>query len=235
MTTAYELASMTWPEVEAALDHIDVALIPTAAFHQHGPAGSLGRDVARVEGFSRLLAERMHPRALLLPVQAYGLAPLHMGFAGTISLRPTTYLAIYRSVIDSLHRHGLRKFVVLSASTSLMPALQSLANVVRAELPGSKMVYLAYTDLAPEPRGEVGAFSEAMALAPGTVRPDRLGPASRVGGPGVALGGLKHAEPLAKATSCGLTVDVSNASAAQGERMVAAELDALSEWLARYL
>lgn len=226
---------MTWPEVREALGHAEVAVIPVAALAQHGPAGTLGRDVARAEAFAKRLCARLHPRALLVPIQGYGLAPLQMGFAGSVTLRPTTYLAIYRSVVDSLYRHGLRTFLFLSATPSLTPALQSLANRVRADYPEAKMVYAAYSALAKEPRGEVAAFSEAMFLAPDTVRRDRLADAPSVQAAPAALGGLREARPWRDRTENGLIAGVSGASAAAGERMVAEALDALSDWLARYL
>ena len=61
------LNEMTWPEVKEALEDVQIALVPTGSVEQHGPNTTFFTDTGRAEGFCRLLAEKLYPRALAAP------------------------------------------------------------------------------------------------------------------------------------------------------------------------
>ena len=46
---------------------------------------------------------------LVTPAQAFGMAEHHLGFAGTMSLQPSTLLAVLRDVVLSLATHGFER------------------------------------------------------------------------------------------------------------------------------
>jgi len=43
-----------------------------------------------------------------------GYSPHHMGFAGTVTLRETTLLSVLMDTVESLSRHGIKRFVVVN-------------------------------------------------------------------------------------------------------------------------
>lgn len=151
------LAEMTWPEVKAALEQVEVALLPTGSAEQHGPNTTFFTDTGRAEGFCRLIAEKMHPRVLALPPVAYGVSYHHMHFPGTVTLKPETFMDIVYEIVESVQRHGVNRFLVINGHGGNMPALQLVSMKLRYEL-GVRIAYLTPTEVA---REEVNAGKTA--------------------------------------------------------------------------
>lgn len=112
---------LTWPEIDALDRQSTVLLLPLGAVEAHGPHLPLATDriisVAMCEAAARELdaarpgdPERAEHRlrAVLLPPVVYTAAPFARGFAGTLSLRPTTVQAVLVDLVRALAEHGFR-------------------------------------------------------------------------------------------------------------------------------
>jgi creatinine amidohydrolase len=130
----YVLNEMTWPEVRAALDHVQLAIIPTGSCEQHGPNMTMETDSAIAYAVAQRLAKRLHPRALLAPAVPWGISPHHMSFPGTITLRPETYYALLWDIVISLKSHGIRHFMFVNGHGGNMDALNVMSLKLRTEL-----------------------------------------------------------------------------------------------------
>lgn len=106
------LSLMSWPEVEAAIHRQPGIVIPIGSHEQHGPNGLIGTDALCPE----IIASEAAAEAgfLLGPTFSVGMAQHHLGFAGTITLRPTTMIAALTDWVESLARHGIRRFYFLN-------------------------------------------------------------------------------------------------------------------------
>jgi creatinine amidohydrolase len=97
-----------WLKEEAA----PVVVIGVGSVEQHGPHLPLGTDSLTARHTIHDVAKRtnsvcVHP---CFP----GYSPHHMGFAGTITFRETTLLAVLMDTIGSLGRHGIKRFLVVN-------------------------------------------------------------------------------------------------------------------------
>ena len=106
------LQTVTWPEVEAYLKHSKGIIVPIGSTEQHGPNGMLGTDSICPETIAFGVAEAME--VLIAPTLSIGQAHHHLGFPGTIALRPSTLLAVVVDVVRSLYRHGFRHVYFLN-------------------------------------------------------------------------------------------------------------------------
>src|SRR5690348_5109109 len=104
------IAAMNSMAVEAYLQRDDRAVVPLGSTEQHAYL-SLTTDAILAE---RVAVEAAEPLDVpVFPVLAYGITPYFLAFPGTVSLRISTYLAVVRDVLDSLHGHGFRRLVLV--------------------------------------------------------------------------------------------------------------------------
>ena len=96
-----------WPEIETYLECSKGIVIPIGSTEQHGPNGLIGTDAICPE----VIAVEAGQEAgfLVGPTFNVGIAQHHMGFAGSMTLRPSTMIAVINDWIDSLVRHGFEQ------------------------------------------------------------------------------------------------------------------------------
>lgn len=105
------LQRATWPEVESFLEHSTAIVIPIGSTKQHGPTGLIGTDAICPE----IIAGGMAEAGILIgPTLCIGVAQHHLGFPGSITLRPSTLLSVVRDVVASLAVHGFTHFYFLN-------------------------------------------------------------------------------------------------------------------------
>ena len=102
-----QLHQSSWMEIDAYLKTSKGIVVPIGSTEQHGPNGLLGTDALCPE----VIAKRAGDEAgfLVGPTFNVGQAQHHLGFAGTISLRPSTMIAAIHDWTASLNRHGFEK------------------------------------------------------------------------------------------------------------------------------
>jgi creatinine amidohydrolase len=102
-------------EIAALAEHDPVLLLPIGAIEQHGPHLPVDTDANSVSTIAERAAARVGPDgALVLPTIHWGLSPYWMPFAGTITLRPETILALISDIGRSVAGHGFRRLVIIN-------------------------------------------------------------------------------------------------------------------------
>ena len=107
-----KLGLRSWPEVENYLVFCKGIIIPLGSTEQHGPTGAIGTDSLTAEAIALEVGRRTG--VLVTPTQAFGMAEHHLDFAGTMSLKPATLLAVIHDLVLSLARHGFERIFVIN-------------------------------------------------------------------------------------------------------------------------
>jgi creatinine amidohydrolase len=121
----------TWPEVEEYLEDHTGIIIPIGSTEQHGPTGFIGTDALCPELLAFEIGDRMN--AMVGPTLSIGMAQHHLGFPGSITLRPSTMISMISDVVNSLTRHGFDRFFFLNGHGGNIPTVQAAFSEIYAE------------------------------------------------------------------------------------------------------
>jgi len=160
------LQLMTWPEVEIYLERSKGLIVPIGSTEQHGPTGVIGTDAICAETLAWRAGELAD--AMVGPTLTVGMSEHHMHFPGSVTLRPTTLVAVVRDVILSLARHGFRRLFFVTPSAKELSvelfgdkdgdhASASEVSIASAAYPG----HLKIADLDPEVPPSTHVFGPA--------------------------------------------------------------------------
>lgn len=141
-----QLERLTSPEIAAAIDAgWTTVVVPCGAVEQHGPHLPLFTDAEHGTRLGVEVARRLG-KTLVAPTIRVGCSEHHMSFAGTVSLSRETFDAVCRDYSASLARHGFTTICFLpSHGGNFRPLIESLADLNAAA--GEECEVVAFTDL----------------------------------------------------------------------------------------
>ena len=238
------LSLSTWQEVEAYLGRSRGIVVPIGSTEQHGPNGLLGTDALCPEIIAHAAsakADEAGADLLIAPTFNVGIAQHHMGFPGTITLRPSTMIAAIGDWVASLSQHGFTRIYFLNGHGGNCATIEAAfaeayaaASLAGATSPfvctmknwwGLDGIMALAMRLYPSGHGSHATPSEVSVTYygyPDAVKDVAMSPAIAPTGPIRDAADYRARFPDGRIGS-----DPSQASVADGEKLVAAAADAL--------
>ena len=178
------LEELGWPDVEEYLRRDDRLILVAGSTEQHGRHMAFGSDVWVPWEIARRLSDRTG--VLLAPPLNYGMSLHHLGFPGSLSLRPDTLSSIFMDLLASAYEHGFRRILILNGHGGNTAAIQVALAEVLHELPSlwvrleswwhepavKAVLEAAYPGEA-SGHADPGETSTVMAIRPDVIRLDR--------------------------------------------------------------
>ncbi|MEM9817599.1 MAG: creatininase family protein, partial [Cyanobacteria bacterium P01_D01_bin.6] len=107
-----QLHLSTWPEIAAYLQTSKGIIFPIGSTEQHGPTGLIGTDAICAETIAQGVGEATG--AVIGPTINVGMALHHTAFPGSVSLRPSTLIALIQDYVKPLARNGFERFFLIN-------------------------------------------------------------------------------------------------------------------------
>lgn len=139
----------TWPEVEAYLSRSQGIILPIGSTEQHGPTGLIGTDAICAEAVAKGVGESA--QALVGPTINVGMALHHTAFPGSLSLRPSTLIALIQDYLKPLVGYGFTRFFFINGHGGNVATLkaafaETYAALAEAQVPQASQVRCTVTN-----------------------------------------------------------------------------------------
>lgn len=121
---------LTWTDVERYLTQSQSIIIPIGSTEQHGPNGLIGTDALCAEAVAKGVGEKAD--ALVAPTIPVGMAQHHMAFPGSMTMLPSTLIAVIKDWVFSLSRHGFRRFYFINGHGGNIATVQAAFSEIYA-------------------------------------------------------------------------------------------------------
>jgi creatinine amidohydrolase len=133
----------TWPEVETYLTRSQGIILPIGSTEQHGPTGLIGTDAICADLVAREVGAATD--ALVGPIINVGMALHHTAFPGSMSLRPSTLIALVQDYLKPLVSYGFTRFFFINGhGGNIAPLKAAFAEtytaLVEARIPQADQV-----------------------------------------------------------------------------------------------
>lgn len=126
------IAEMTLSDYKEFIRESNTAILPVGATEGYGLHLPLGSDWMVTYEIARRAAKEAG--CFVAPPVTYGFSEDLMCYPGTLSVSTMTLISIYRDVVQSLHRQGIKKVLFLCGHVGNIGAVDQVAIEMKREL-----------------------------------------------------------------------------------------------------
>lgn len=120
------IAEMTLEEFGRFIKESDTAIFPVGATEAYGHHLPMGSDWLVTYEVAKRAAEKAD--CFVAPPIPYGFSEDLMCYTGTLSVSTMSILSLYRDVMESLHRQGIKKVLFLCGHVGNLGAIDQVAS-----------------------------------------------------------------------------------------------------------
>ena len=154
-------ADLTWPEVNVAVSHGKVILIPVGSTEQHGPHLPLDVDNLIVSSLC-LEAGRCSPdKILVAPAIPYGYNIHAMDYPGTMHVGYEHFINYCVDVCKSFAYHGFKRILIVNGHGSNTPLLELVSRRTILETDALAAAFMWWNLLTMDP-DFISSFRESV-------------------------------------------------------------------------
>src|SRR3990172_9739374 len=129
MTQEVRLERLSQPEAEARLKRSRLVVLAPGSVEQHGPHLPLGTDAFAAAALAEEVARKME--SVLAPLPLVGVSPYHLSWAGSLSFKPQTLIAVVEDICECLAAHGVDKILFVNWHEGNTPTLRLAGDSVQ--------------------------------------------------------------------------------------------------------
>lgn len=134
------LEEMSWLQVKNALEAgYKSVIIAAGSIEQHGPHLPEGTDTYLGYAGAESLAKELG-NTLVAPTIRPGISGHHMAFPGSLTLRPSTFLAIVEDYVNSYIHHGFENIILFPSHGGNFKALNEFTEKAQEKHPNIKII-----------------------------------------------------------------------------------------------
>ncbi len=140
-----QIEQMRSPEIRERINNgWTTAVFACGAVEQHGPHLPLFMDAEHGTYLAMAVADKLG-KTLVAPTIRIGCSDHHMAFAGSLTLRKSTFQAVVTDYVTSLMHHGFEKICIIPSHGGNFKPLEELLPDLRKAAPD--VTVQAFTDL----------------------------------------------------------------------------------------
>jgi creatinine amidohydrolase len=129
MNTEVRLERLSQPEAEARLQASRLVVLAPGSIEQHGPHLPLGTDAFAADVLAEEVARKLG--AILVPLPLVGVSPYHLSWAGSLSFKPQTFIAVIEDICECLAQHGVEKILFVNWHEGNTPTVRLAGDSIQ--------------------------------------------------------------------------------------------------------
>jgi creatinine amidohydrolase len=123
---------LSQPEAERRLKETKLAVMAPGSVEQHGPHLPLGTDAFAAIALAKEAARKFG--TVVVPLPLVGVSPYHLSWAGSLSFKPQTFLAVVEDICECLVPHGVEKLLFVNWHEGNSPTVKLAGSNVQQKL-----------------------------------------------------------------------------------------------------